>query len=146
MSDGSCPAAISSAPVDGAGEDRSRQPLLRLIGEPAERTPDRFTTSDLVAWFQDRATLALMMIFGSLNILPNPPGTSLILGLPMLYLSLARLLDRQPWFPRIVMDWRIAAAAWRRWLGVGRRPRASRIAKRPCGCDRKPADAYLGRA
>lgn len=60
--------------------------------------------TDLVAWFQDRATLALLMIFGILNILPNPPGSSMILGLPMLYLSLAMLLGRRPWFPRIVME------------------------------------------
>ena len=53
---------------------------------------------------QDRATLALMMIFGILNILPSPSGSSTILEMPMLYLSLAVMLDRQPWFPRIVME------------------------------------------
>lgn len=101
-------AAISFAP-DGAEEDRSRQPLSQLFGDLASRTSqDRLTISDLVALFQDRATLALLMIFGIFNVLPNPPGTSLILGLPMLYLSLAMLLDRQPWFPRIVMDRGIA--------------------------------------
>lgn len=68
--------------------------------------------TSLVAWFQDRATLALLMIFGILNMLPNPPGSSMILGLPMLYLSLAILLGRQPWFPRLVMERGISSSTF----------------------------------
>jgi len=55
------------------------------------------TITDLAAWFEDRAILALMLIFGILSILPNPPGTSLVLGLPMFYQSFAMLLDREAW-------------------------------------------------
>lgn len=110
MSDGSQPAP-APAPDDDTGEDRSRQALSHLIDRLATRTAsDRLTMTDLVAWFQDRATLALLMIFGILNMLPNPPGSSMILGLPMLYLSLALLLGRQPWFPRIVMERGISSA------------------------------------
>lgn len=110
MSDGSCP-ALPPASDDDAGGDRSRQALSRLIERLADRHAARLTMTDLVAWFRDRATLALMMIFGVLNVLPNPPGTSVVLGLPMLYLSLAMMLDRQPWFPRVIMDRGISGQA-----------------------------------
>jgi hypothetical protein len=96
---------ISPASGDDAGEDRCRRSLSALIDQLAVQTAsDTLTITDLVAWFQDRATLALMMIFGILNILPHPPGTSVVVGLPMLYLSLAMMLDRPPWFPRIVTE------------------------------------------
>lgn len=111
MKDSSQPATVPASD-DDAGEDRSRQPLSYLIDRLATRTVSgRLTMTDLVAWFQDRAPLALLMIFGILNILPNPPGSSIILGLPMLYLALAMLLGRQPWFPRIVMDRGISSSA-----------------------------------
>lgn len=105
MSDGSQPAISPASEKDPEDEDRSRQPLSRLIDRlAARRALDRLTMTDLIAWFQDRATLALLMIFGILNILPNPPGSSMIPEMPMLYLSLAMLLDRRPWFPRVIME------------------------------------------
>ncbi|WP_306751657.1 exopolysaccharide biosynthesis protein [Paracoccus actinidiae] len=111
MSDGSQPALSPASEEDAGDEDRSRQPLSRLIDRlAARRASDRLTLTLLVAWFQDRATLALLMIFGILNMLPNPPGSSMILGMPMLYLSLAMLLDRRPWFPRVIMERGISSA------------------------------------
>ena len=83
MSDGSQPALSPASEEDAGDEDRSRQPLSRLIDRLAARkASDRLTLTLLVAWFQDRATLALLMIFGILNMLPNPPGSSMILGMP----------------------------------------------------------------
>ena len=66
MSDGSQPALSPASEEDAGDEDRSRQPLSRLINRLAARkASDRLTLTLLVAWFQDRATLALLMIFGT---------------------------------------------------------------------------------
>ncbi|MBK4216688.1 exopolysaccharide biosynthesis protein [Paracoccus caeni] len=110
MTECSQEAGSPESDTDAEG-DRSNKPISSLIEElPRQTTGERIAIGDLVLWFEDRATLALMLIFGILNILPNPPGSSVVLGLPMLYLSAAMLLDRQPWFPRIVMDRGISAS------------------------------------
>lgn len=93
---------------------------------------ERIAIGDLVVWFQDRATLDLMLIFGILHILLNPPGISVILGLPMLYLSLARMLGRPPWFPGTVtrrgLSTRLVAAlASRANPGLGRAVRGAAV-------------------
>lgn len=91
-------------PSSGAPEeDRSRQPLSVLIERLAhEPGQDRVSIARMIDWFGTRATLALLLVFGILNILPNPPGSSAVLGLPMMYLSLAMLLDRPPRFPAVI--------------------------------------------
>lgn len=91
-------------PPSGAPEeDRSRLPLSDLLDRFAAEGRDRVSLSDLVHWFGSRATLALLLIFGILNILPNPPGSSAVLGLPMLYLSIALIRDREPVFPQAIL-------------------------------------------
>lgn len=91
-------------------EDRSRLPLSTLIDELALSVTDRVSVADLMAWFGGRAGVALLLIFGILNILPNPPGSSTVLGLPMLYLSLAMMLGRPPFFPAVITRRGLSAA------------------------------------
>lgn len=48
----------------------------------------------------DQAFGATMFVFAAPNLVPNPPGTSPILGLPLLFLSVQLLLGRETvWFP-----------------------------------------------
>ena len=91
----------SSSPT--SEEDRSRLPLSVLIERLAQaRGEERISVARMIAWFEGRATLALLLVFGILNILPNPPGSSAVLGLPMLYLSAALVLARPPRFPAVI--------------------------------------------
>lgn len=63
---------------------------------------DRISISDLMEGMDARAMGALLLIFAFPNALPAPPGTSGILGLPLLYLSVQMALGRMPWLPRII--------------------------------------------
>ncbi|SMO90180.1 Uncharacterized conserved protein [Paracoccus laeviglucosivorans] len=94
----------SETPSSGAPEeDRSRLPLSVLIEQLAAAPgKDRISVARLIEWFEGRATLALLLVFGILNILPNPPGSSVVLGLPMLYLAAALMLGRPPRFPAVI--------------------------------------------
>lgn len=93
----------SSSDAETSEEDRSQLPLSDLLDQFAAKAGERVSLSDLMLWFGSRATLALLLIFGILNILPNPPRSSAVLGLPMLYLSIALMRDRAPVFPQAIL-------------------------------------------
>jgi hypothetical protein len=77
------------------GETQGSQPrrLSDLIAG-IDDTRD-LSLGDLVRQMGERAFGMLMFIFAIPNVLPTPPGTSAILGLPLLYLSWRLLLGHQ---------------------------------------------------
>lgn len=76
--------------------------LLDEIGNDAERV--RISVSDLMVAMEGRATGALLLLFALPNVLPTPPGTSGILGLPLVYLSAQMMLGRMPWLPPFIAN------------------------------------------
>lgn len=71
--------------------------MLRLVGEEAD---ERIKLSTLVDAFQDRAFGALMFILAAPNAIPLPPGTSAVLGLPLVLVSAQLALGhRRLWLP-----------------------------------------------
>jgi hypothetical protein len=80
---------------DGGGEAQGGKPrrLSDLIAG-IDDTRD-LSLGDLVRHMGERAFGMLMFIFAIPNVLPTPPGTSAILGLPLLYLSFRLLLGYQ---------------------------------------------------
>jgi len=80
-----------------------RKRLATILEEiAADTSRERITITDLMASMEGRAMGALLLIFAVPNALPAPPGTSGILGLPLLYLSVQMMLGRLPWLPRII--------------------------------------------
>ncbi|MEN3952761.1 exopolysaccharide biosynthesis protein [Iodidimonas sp. SYSU 1G8] len=69
----------------------------------ADHPRERISIADIMARMDDRAYGALMFIFAMPNLLPTPPGTSLILGTPLLFLAAQLTIGmRVPWLPRII--------------------------------------------
>lgn len=80
-----------------------RKKLSQILEElAADTTRARVSLADLVAAMHGRAFGALLLIFAIPNALPAIPGTSGILGLPLLFLSAQMMLGRQPWLPRFI--------------------------------------------
>lgn len=44
----------------------------------------------------------LLFVFAVPNILPTPPGTSSVLGTPLIFLSLQLMLGARPWLPDVI--------------------------------------------
>ncbi len=64
---------------------------------------------ELVDSFGERAFGALMFVFAVPNIIPTPPGTSAILGLPLVILTFQVMMGRQSlWLPQVVRQRRIS--------------------------------------
>jgi hypothetical protein len=101
---------------DAADRPRRRRGLLRRRAAPRKRLSQelteiavdpsrpRLSVADLIALLSGRAIAALLLIFAAPNALPAPPGTSSILGLPLVYLSAQMMLGRRPWLPGIIAN------------------------------------------
>lgn len=76
--------------------------LLTEIG--ADSTRARISIGDLLKAMHGRAIGALLLLFAAPNVLPTPPGTSSILGLPLVYLAAQMMLGRVPWLPRFISE------------------------------------------
>ncbi|MBA3058384.1 MAG: exopolysaccharide biosynthesis protein [Gammaproteobacteria bacterium] len=106
-----------------------------------EAEGERISIGDLLAALGDRATAALMFIFAFPNVLPTPPGTSTILGAPLIFLAAQLMLGRAPWLPAFVAKRSMSRADFRRlvkrivpWLVRAEsllRPRLALLARPP---------------
>jgi len=82
-----------------------RKKLSDLLAEiAADTSREVISIGDLMRLLEGRARAALILIFAFPNALPAIPGTSGILGLPLLYLTFQMMLGRLPWLPRIIAD------------------------------------------
>lgn len=85
------------------GAPRPRKKLSEILDELAgDSTRTRVSLADLVRAMHGRAFGALLLVFAFPNALPAIPGTSSILGLPLLFLSAQMMLGRPVWLPKVV--------------------------------------------
>ncbi|WP_218013812.1 exopolysaccharide biosynthesis protein [Rubellimicrobium rubrum] len=80
-----------------------RKKLAQILDElAADATRTRISLADLVQAMHGRAFGALLLIFALPNALPAIPGTSGILGLPLVFLAFQMMLGKEPWLPRFI--------------------------------------------
>lgn len=76
--------------------------ILDAVSDDDRR--ERVSIGDLMRAMDARAVAALILLFALPNVLPTPPGTSSILGLPLLYLCAQMMLGKLPWLPGLIAD------------------------------------------
>lgn len=86
--------------MSGLGDGLALSQLLRQLAD--DTTRERIAVGDLLNALGDRATGALLFIFAFPNILPVPPGTSAILGAPLVFLAAQLTFGMRPWLPGII--------------------------------------------
>ena len=90
--------------VTAATELRRAEPLpfSQLLAEILdEHSTDRLTLSELARLLRDRMWGGLLLTFAVINVLPLPPGTTLITGIPLVLLTAQMAAGKaRPWFPR----------------------------------------------
>jgi hypothetical protein len=113
--------------------------VLQQLAEDGER--ERISVGDLLAALSDRALGALLFVFACPNALPALPGTSVILGAPLVLLAAQLAFKRKPWLPGFIARRSMARpdfqalvkriCPWLRRAEKMLRPRASALALPP---------------
>ncbi len=90
---------------DAGGKARHQRPpsvieLFRSVEHASEA--ERITIGDLLHGMEDRAAAALILIFALPNALPTPPGTSTVLGIPLLFLCAQLAAGWPVWLPAFI--------------------------------------------
>jgi hypothetical protein len=80
-------------------------PLSEALLEIArDTTRARISIADLINAMERQAMAALLLVFAIPNILPSIPGTSAILGIPLVYLTLQMTMRHRPWLPNFIAN------------------------------------------
>ena len=113
--------------------------VLLALGN--DTSHERISVADLLKAMGDRALAALLFVFALPNVLPTPPGTSTLLGAPLVFLAAQLALGRRPWLPALIAkrsmsrdDFRTLVRRTLPWLVRAERllrPRASGFALAP---------------
>jgi hypothetical protein len=91
--------------------------LADIANDPAR---DRIAIADVRDAMGDRAFGAMMLVFAAPNTLPvNAPGVSVVLGIPLLFLSLQLMLGfAVPWLPQALVQTTVTRARFARVMNV----------------------------
>ena len=81
-------------PLDAHPHKATLTAMLRSLADDERR--ERIAIGDLLDALGDRALAALLFVFALPNVLPMPPGTSAILGAPLLFLAAQMATSGRP--------------------------------------------------
>ena len=87
--------------------------LQALLSGPERRLA---TPGHLIAGLRDKAFSVLLFLFASINVIPAIPGTSSVLGLPLVILAVQRMRNHPVRLPRGLMNAPIPVDRFRRVL------------------------------
>lgn len=103
-----------------AGEDRARQTrepsprLSEVFKQLSAQASGPVSVERIRSALGDRSFAAMLIFFAVINLLPLPPGTTLVLGLPLMLVSAQMLLGAKiVWLPRRVLNYAVPEAQFR---------------------------------
>ncbi|NGO55077.1 exopolysaccharide biosynthesis protein [Allomesorhizobium camelthorni] len=93
---------------EGRKRGRPFSEILRAIAD--DTGSDRVSVDNLLEAMGDRGFGPLMLVFAIPNLIPAPPGTSSVLGAPLVFLAAQLAFGKHPWLPRLIADRSMARA------------------------------------
>ncbi|MDQ6433007.1 exopolysaccharide biosynthesis protein [Mesorhizobium sp. LHD-90] len=98
----------------GAGARRRPRRLSQLFARLSDEAKDRVTIASILDALGDRSFAALLVLFAAFNLIPLPPPSSAILGLPLLVVA-AQLTygSKRAWLPKFMAEKSISAEQFR---------------------------------
>ncbi|QND53555.1 exopolysaccharide biosynthesis protein [Phyllobacterium sp. 628] len=114
--------------------ENDSRPLSQVFEDLARTTTAPVSFSELEDAFNDRSFAALLTFFAILNLLPLPPGTGIVTGIPLVLVSVQMVMGRESvWLPAFMRTKSIAperfrqvsnkVVPWLQWLERFIRPR-----------------------
>lgn len=94
----------NTLPAEQPRHDPPRR-LSTVLRELAASTEGPVSVAAIRDALGDRSFAAMLIVCGAVNLLPLPPGTSVILGIPLAIVSAQMVFSRQTvWLPRYVLS------------------------------------------
>ena len=91
----------------GGGTKPRRNPrrLSQVFGKLSSEAGERVTVASILDALGDRSFAAVLVMFAAFNLIPLPPPSSAVLGLPLLVVA-AQLTfgSKRAWLPRFMAE------------------------------------------
>lgn len=129
------PAEPAAEPIANPPRRSKPEHLSQLLQRLRDATEGPLTVRQLAEALEERSFGAFLVVFAMPNLIPLPPGATLILGLPLVFIGWQMALGRgKLWLPKRVADFTIERTQfegmigrvlpWLRWLETIVKPRA----------------------
>lgn len=103
-----------NCPVEGARSRRRPRRLSEHFARLADEADGHLSIGDIRDALGTRSLASLLVLFAALNLLPLPPGTSAILGLPLIIISAQMACGvRHAWLPACIANRSLGADRFR---------------------------------
>jgi Exopolysaccharide synthesis, ExoD len=90
-------------------------PLSRVLVELAATSGARVSLNELVTTLSNRGFAPLIILLAAPNLLPLPPGSSTVFGIPLILIASQLLIARpRVWLPRLVRERSLDRATFRK--------------------------------
>lgn len=105
----------ASVPAIGAAADHHSEKLSDLVERLAREMGDRITMREIAAALEDRSFGAFLLVFALPNLIPLPPGATIILGMPMAFVAWQMVIGYEKvWLPRQLADYAMDRASFQK--------------------------------
>ncbi|MBV2184092.1 MAG: exopolysaccharide biosynthesis protein [Rhizobium sp.] len=100
--------------LTGATEKATPEPLSAVLLRLSRHDRPMITIRDIAIALQDRSFGAFLLIFALPNLVPAPPGATLVLGLPLIFVTWQMLASAQGriYLPRRIGDYGVTTATF----------------------------------
>ena len=105
---------FDSGQIDGAARRRPPRRLSQVFTRLAQKSEGHVSFADIRDALGDRSFAALLVLFAAFNMIPLPPPSSAILGLPLVIVSAQMVYgSKRVWLPGFLVNRTVSAAQFR---------------------------------
>lgn len=107
----------SSVPAIAAGAHRHPEKLSDLLERLARDAGERVSMREIATALNDRSFGAFLLVFALPNLIPLPPGATMVLGLPMVFVAWQLVIGYDKvWLPRALADYAVDRSTFQRMV------------------------------
>jgi hypothetical protein len=115
--------AAATVPGIAASSHKHPEKLSELLERLARDAEERISMREIATALDDRSFGAFLLVFALPNLIPLPPGATMVLGLPMVFVAWQIVMGYQKiWLPRAIADYTIDRATFQRMVKREFRP------------------------
>ena len=109
--------ALSPDPSIAPGDDKHPEKLSELLERLAREAGDRISMGEIATALDDRSFGAFLLVFALPNLIPLPPGATMVLGLPMVFVAWQMVIGyNKVWLPRALANYSVDRATFERMV------------------------------